>query len=216
MEITMSYYPDSKQERLLMEIDAPKYVDLMHSMAYDQGGQHSTMELARRTIEYAELHGDSFKTKMTLGVPFYGRHMRTGEWKSYEDIVSKMDIKSPDQDEIDGYYFNGPTTIRNKVKLAKSSGLAGVMVWETGQDCRVNAVTWGMPIVFNINLTSIKSLTVCVFIFSSYYLLNFASYLVKQHAGDTTHDVTCPNGASSSLLRAIGVEITRSAEKNDL
>ena len=51
MEITMSYYPDSKQEGLLMEIEAPKYVDLMHSMAYDQGGQHSTMELARRTIE---------------------------------------------------------------------------------------------------------------------------------------------------------------------
>ena len=54
-----------------------------------------------------------------------------------------MDVKSPDQDEVDGFYFNGPTTIRNKVKLAQSSGLAGVMIWETGQDCRVNAVTWG-------------------------------------------------------------------------
>ena len=143
MEITMSYYPDGKQEGLLMEIEAPKYVDLMHSMAYDQGGQHSTMELARRTIELAAPHGDAFKTKMTLGLPFYGRHMRTGEWKSYEDIVSKMDVKSPDQDEVEGFYFNGPTTIRNKVKLAQSSGLAGVMIWETGQDCRVNAVTWG-------------------------------------------------------------------------
>jgi len=172
--ITLAYYPDGRQEKLLMDIGAIKYVNSMHSMAYDQNGKHSTMELAKKTVENARTAGDSFLSKMTLGLPFYGRHVRTGEWKSYEDIVSKMNIKSPDQDEVDGYYFNGPSTIRNKVKLAIKNGLAGVMIWETGQDCRVNAVTWG----------------------------------------DTTHEVTCPNGSSSSLLIAIH-DVVSALEKGD-
>lgn len=31
-------------------------------------------------------------------------------------------------------YFNGPTTLRRKTAFAASEGLAGVMVWELGQD----------------------------------------------------------------------------------
>jgi chitinase len=41
---------------------------------------------------------------------------------------------APDQDTVSGYYFNGSETIRRKVQLAKSDGLAGVMVWEIAQD----------------------------------------------------------------------------------
>ena len=37
-------------------------------------------------------------------------------------------------DEVAGYYFNGPDTIRKKVQAAKMMGLGGVMIWEVGQD----------------------------------------------------------------------------------
>ena len=37
-------------------------------------------------------------------------------------------------DEVAGYYFNGPDTIRKKVQAAKMMGVGGVMIWEVGQD----------------------------------------------------------------------------------
>ncbi|MDC0175629.1 hypothetical protein OAJ60_01730 [Planctomycetaceae bacterium] len=35
-----------------------------------------------------------------------------------------------------GIYFNGPSIIRRKTRLAASGGLAGVSIWEIGQDAR--------------------------------------------------------------------------------
>jgi hypothetical protein len=37
-------------------------------------------------------------------------------------------------DEVAGYFFNGPDTIRRKVRMARAAGLGGVMIWEVGQD----------------------------------------------------------------------------------
>lgn len=37
---------------------------------------------------------------------------------------------------LERVYYNGPATVRRKVKLAAESGLGGVMLWESGQDCR--------------------------------------------------------------------------------
>ena len=46
--LTMSYYPDGRQEKLLKEIRAPAHVHLMHMMSYDQpGAQHSSEPCAR-------------------------------------------------------------------------------------------------------------------------------------------------------------------------
>lgn len=39
--------------------------------------------------------------------------------------------------------FNGIKTIERKTRLALEAGLGGVMIWESGQDCRVNPVTRG-------------------------------------------------------------------------
>jgi len=35
---------------------------------------------------------------------------------------------------VDGIYFNGPATIRQKTQQAIESGIGGVMIWEIGQD----------------------------------------------------------------------------------
>ena len=170
--ITIAYYPDGRQERLFTEYEVGKYVVNMHAMAYDQSpGQHSTWEFAQKVVQQGATLLPAHL--VTLGLPFYGRHVRTGEWKSYEDLVQEHSraaggsLQPADEwalrDEAAGYFFNGPALIERKTRLALEAGLGGVMIWEGGQDCRVHAVTHGA----------------------------------------TTHAVTCPHGEASALLTAI-------------
>mmetsp|Transcript_5931 Transcript_5931/g.11092 ORF Transcript_5931/g.11092 Transcript_5931/m.11092 type:complete len:326 (+) Transcript_5931:83-1060(+) len=131
---TMAYYPDGDQELRLARVGMPSVIDYFHSMAYDQPGAHSTMELAKRTIRQAKSAGLLLE-QVTLGLPFYARHVKYGEWKTYHDVLAMSEGSlRPDDDEYQAWYFNGPNTISEKTKLASKSGLAGVMIWESGQD----------------------------------------------------------------------------------
>lgn len=43
--ITLAYYPDSRQEQLLLQLQLGTSVEYMHMMTYDQqGGQHSSFK----------------------------------------------------------------------------------------------------------------------------------------------------------------------------
>ena len=109
-------------------------VDWIQVMAYDQPGKHSTLEGAKADIERLRAAGAA-DAKMTLGLPFYGRKVGAPDQvKTYREI-SKSNV-SAEVDEWEGYYFNGPRTIRDKVNYARKAGLAGVMVWELGQDAK--------------------------------------------------------------------------------
>jgi len=142
-QITMSYYPDVRQEQTLSRDGFDKHLDLLFSMSYDQGGtQHSPYELAVKSISQAydaKLPMD----KMCVGVPFYGRSPTTGDWKSYEDIVQQNHPLQPNVDSVPGQAFNGVEMIRKKTVLAIEKGVKGVMIWEVGQDCRLAPVTHG-------------------------------------------------------------------------
>jgi hypothetical protein len=59
-------------------------------MAYDSSGKHSTMEFAIQAIELAQSTPGFDATKFVLGLPFYGRHIRTGEPKAFYDIIQSM------------------------------------------------------------------------------------------------------------------------------
>lgn len=73
--------------------------------------------------------------KMTLGLPFYARHIRTGNWVSYEDVVGKIVEKQvssgqvptldPTNDILGEDYFNGVDTIRVKTILGLESPACG-------------------------------------------------------------------------------------------
>ena len=107
-------------------------VDFVQVMSYDAGGKHSTFEQARKDI--SEVAGTGVPpNKIVVGLPFYGRDIETRAAMMYGEIVAKFSPK-PSVDQIGQMYFNGPDTISRKVKLAISSQLAGVMVWELGQD----------------------------------------------------------------------------------
>ena len=134
--ITLSYYPDGKQESLLIERQATQYVDLLHAMAYDHHGQHSTMAHFVTATQQATTIFKEEQFKVTIGLPFYGRNTKNGDWISYEDLVTKHDLL-PESNQMGDQYYNGVDMIRKKVRHAMEHEVGGVMIWEVGQDCRV-------------------------------------------------------------------------------
>lgn len=154
--ITLAYYPDSRQEASLARHGVAAHVDLFHAMSYDAGAAdpgadthgdpdgargHAPLELARRVLAQFSAAGLP-AAQVTVGVPFYGRHSTTGDWTTYEDLVQRHDplpaaanaVPAPDgRGEI---RFNGATLIAAKVVEAAAGGAGGVMIWESGQDCR--------------------------------------------------------------------------------
>ena len=108
-------------------------VDRIHLMAYDASGKHSTLEFAQKDLDRLIKRGVP-ADKICLGVPFYGRKIANHERSmTYGEIVSRYH-PAADVDEVDGFYFNGPHTIELKTKLALDRKLAGIMIWELGQD----------------------------------------------------------------------------------
>ena len=115
-------------------IAAVHYVQVM---AYDHDQRHSTFDAAKKDVDQL-LDLKIPAEKIILGLPFYGRDLKSRDAMTYAEIHEKHRPKS-DQDEIQGVYFNGPETIRRKTQYAIRSGLGGVMVWELGQDAAGNA-----------------------------------------------------------------------------
>mmetsp|Transcript_68151 Transcript_68151/g.134550 ORF Transcript_68151/g.134550 Transcript_68151/m.134550 type:complete len:380 (+) Transcript_68151:51-1190(+) len=150
--VTMAYYPDTRQETLLKQHGIDQVVDLMHMMSYDAGGeQHSSWTLGKKSVDQGKEVLPP--RKLTMGVPFYGRHSGSGDWTTYEDLVQRHDPLPPTKDSVlapadqggSKYVigFNGVKMIERKTRYALEQGAAGVMIWEVGQDCRLVPVTHG-------------------------------------------------------------------------
>jgi Glycosyl hydrolases family 18 len=163
--VTLAYYPDGIQEKELARRGLDRGADgadLMHAMSYDAPGPagHSPMQLALDTVQRARAAGLDI-ARVTLGLPFYARHSSTGDWVSWEDVLKYSEAEvlargagdhvavvgdllhtGPSAYRVSGsLFFNSPSTIEAKVRLAIEEGLGGVMIWESGQDCRVRPVT---------------------------------------------------------------------------
>lgn len=107
-------------------------VDTVQIMAYDHDNRHSTFEGCQEDVQTVIDAGVS-RRKIVLGMPFYGRDVKTREAMTYGDIVNAHHPE-PESDHVGNLYFNGPETIRRKTEFALKSKLGGVMVWELGQD----------------------------------------------------------------------------------
>lgn len=107
-------------------------VDYVQVMAYDHDQEHSTFVGAQQDVP--TLLGAGVPAgKVVLGVPFYGRDVDSRAARTYAEIVAEH-APAPQTDRIGQLYFNGPETIRRKVRFAKESRLGGVMSWDLGQD----------------------------------------------------------------------------------
>lgn len=125
----------------MTDINAFKYADYLHMMTYDQPGRHSTFQFAKVAVEQAlTIFPAEAHPRLTLGLPFYSRNTRSGDWKTYEDLIQQHKI-TPEMDEVGEEYFNGINMMKHKTNFAFEQNLGGVMIWEVGQDCRVNPVT---------------------------------------------------------------------------
>ncbi len=109
-----------------------KDADFVHCMAYDNHGEHSTMEFAKKGITLAQEQFGNHLGKFTLGVPFYGRSVLNGEPKTYSDLIPMLTNNKTNR--IGPQYYNSQETVRKKLQLAARRGIGGIMIWELGQD----------------------------------------------------------------------------------
>ena len=114
----------------------------LNVMCYDFApDNHSTYTAAVNGINGWNSYGVP-KDKLLMGLPFYGRKgttWSTTQAETYGQIISNYfgqngSYPSPDADLVNGFYFNGQTTIRNKATFVRDNGFGGVMIWELGQD----------------------------------------------------------------------------------
>jgi GH18 family chitinase len=115
-------------------------------MAYDavghwnpnKPGQHSSMAFAKENVEYWLKRGLP-KSKVVLGVPFYGYGF--GEaFKKGDFPYSRIVAEYPGAEYVDQIgntiWYNGIPTIKAKAKYVKDEGLGGVMIWSLDSDAQ--------------------------------------------------------------------------------
>lgn len=139
-ELRAAFAPHGLKLTMALNVSVPlgkagfAAVDRVHLMAYDfGGGRHSTMADTVKALDRLADLGVP-PGKVALGVPFYGRSLDgRNQERTYRELVSRQ-LPAPETDEADGFGFNGPATLRAKLELARQRRLAGLMIWEIGQD----------------------------------------------------------------------------------
>jgi len=109
-------------------------IDWLHIMAYDMGRPHSTFEDAVAALHHWESFGVP-RSKMVLGLPFYGRDADPDSWVyyPYREIVA-LYAPPPEADDVAGINFNGIKTIQTKTAYIVEQHYGGVMIWELTND----------------------------------------------------------------------------------
>ncbi|MFN6943572.1 MAG: glycosyl hydrolase family 18 protein [Cytophagaceae bacterium] len=115
-----------------------KAVDFINIMAYDndQEVNHSSLDLSLKAVFYWHQVRDMPYSKMVLGVPFYGRPAHSlSRDKPYREFAKAHQAFHNDYIKDKGkWYYNGFGTLQEKVNMALSYGLMGIMCWELSQD----------------------------------------------------------------------------------
>lgn len=113
-----------------------RLVDRISLMAYDiqSSRGHSHIYEAKQAALAMVKRGVP-SAKLVLGLPAYGRGISNpGDVKTYAEIVDGRNGFDASKDIVDGFFFNGPGTAAKKAKWVRLQRMAGIMVWEAGQD----------------------------------------------------------------------------------
>jgi GH18 family chitinase len=108
-------------------------VDRLHLMSYFDDSRHASLSNAVSDVD-ALIDKGAPPGKICLGIPFYAMKLHGEDaGLSYADVEARFH-PAAGQDEVDDYAFDGPHTIERKRDFAGQRGLAGIMIWELGQD----------------------------------------------------------------------------------
>lgn len=148
-------YPDITDEALAA-------YDWINMMVYDltgswdpgNPGPHSPYSFALNAMFYWQGQGVP-KSKLTLGVPFYGYDFGSSPVSSHRyGTIVDWDPANAWLDQVDQVYYNGIPTIVQKTELALGQ-LSGIMIWELGQD-HFSELSLLRTIDETINVTSVN------------------------------------------------------------
>lgn len=126
------------------DTDCFQYVDFVNCMNYDLGyisaySNHSPVEGAEAVVSrYVETGISGYKLpaeKFVLGVPFYGKGGSADgsdgtDWNSFASSAAYNDADGI----YGGHVYNSKPMLEEKADLACQKGLAGILIWEIGQD----------------------------------------------------------------------------------
>jgi chitinase len=108
-------------------------VDRINLMTYDAPGEHATYQFATQSVADWIAKG-ARAGQICLGVPFYGRGVSNHHSAmAYASLAANCEL-DPHADIKGDYYYNGTAMLGKKAAFARQRGLAGIMVWEVGQD----------------------------------------------------------------------------------
>lgn len=110
-------------------------LDRINFMAYDLAADHVA---AYDTVVTAAREFFQYKCppeRLVLGIPAYARHSKNpGMVKSFAELMDDSSDKAVERQEWNGFVYDSPESIRQKVEFAMENGMAGVFFWELGQD----------------------------------------------------------------------------------
>ena len=120
--------------------------DFVNIMAYDATGdwnanapgQHSSYEFAEGNVDYWLKRGLA-KSKVVLGVPFYGygfgKDFRKGGYPYSAIVAGHPGAENVDQ-VGNTIWYNGIPTIKRKANFVVAQGLGGIMIWSLDGDVK--------------------------------------------------------------------------------
>jgi GH18 family chitinase len=109
------------------------YVNIMLYDNADSINGHASFKLVEKATQDFMKAGIP-ANKIMVGVPFYGRH-RINRLKTmaYNQVPDPEKNISPDGWH-EGYFFNPPSILKEKIDLINKKGFGGIMIWELGHD----------------------------------------------------------------------------------
>lgn len=146
-KISVDLYPSNWGGRHYFD-ELKYYVDDIMIMGYNFSGSwsdpgpHSSYEdaigsgsdVSSTGLAYWANYRKFPKSKILLGVPFYGKDFdNNAAGITYRSIV-EMFPDAPNHDQVANIYYDGIETIKAKTQYVIENYFAGIMIWEIGQD----------------------------------------------------------------------------------